>query len=209
MSYILDALRRAEAERQRGQLPGLNAQAVPATALPDARRGAAAWGWPMLVGGIGLAALAAVAVLWSTRVLPPQPVALLPAAAPASVPAPLPVPAAAPAAPATAAALPVLVSAPPAVVPARAASAGQAGPAAPAAPRPVPLAELTPEQRRELPALAIGGSIWSDSAANRFVIVNDQLAREGEALAAGVTLEHIGPKALVLRWRGLRIEMPL
>ncbi len=34
MSYILDALRRAEAERQRGQVPGLDAQ--PSGALPDA-----------------------------------------------------------------------------------------------------------------------------------------------------------------------------
>ncbi|MFO1267813.1 MAG: hypothetical protein U1F67_14180 [Rubrivivax sp.] len=29
MSYILDALRRAESERERGQVPGLHAQPVP------------------------------------------------------------------------------------------------------------------------------------------------------------------------------------
>ena len=37
MSYILDALRRADAERSRGAVPGLHAQSVPADAEPAAR----------------------------------------------------------------------------------------------------------------------------------------------------------------------------
>ncbi len=56
--------------------------------------------------------------------------------------------------------------------------------------------------------MSFGGSIWSDSAANRFVIVNGQVVREGEQAAPGVTLERIGPKAAILRWRDLRIEVP-
>ncbi|HZF79950.1 MAG TPA: general secretion pathway protein GspB [Rubrivivax sp.] len=79
----------------------------------------------------------------------------------------------------------------------------------PAAPAVVPIAQLNAEQRRDLPAMAIGGSIWSDHPANRFVIVNGQVVREGEAAAAGVTLERIAPKAATLRWRDLRIEVPL
>ena len=37
MSYILDALRRADAERERGAVPGLHAQNIPADAEPAAR----------------------------------------------------------------------------------------------------------------------------------------------------------------------------
>ena len=83
-----------------------------------------------------------------------------------------------------------------------------AQPAQPAA-RAVPLAELSPDQRRELSALVIGGSIWSDNAANRFVIVNGQVVREGEAAGPGATLERIGPKSVIVRWRDMRIELPL
>lgn len=71
------------------------------------------------------------------------------------------------------------------------------------------MAQLSAEQRRELPPMVIGGSVWSDNAASRFVIVNGQVIREGETAAPGVTLERIAPKAATLRWRDLRIEMPL
>ena len=56
--------------------------------------------------------------------------------------------------------------------------------------------------------MAIGGAIYSDSPASRFVLVNGQVVREGEAAATGVTLERIGPRSLLLRWRELRIEVP-
>lgn len=36
MSYILDALRRAQAERGRGSVPGLHTPATPAAGLPAA-----------------------------------------------------------------------------------------------------------------------------------------------------------------------------
>ena len=78
-----------------------------------------------------------------------------------------------------------------------------------AVPRLLALAELTPDQRRDLPPLVMGGSIWSESALGRFVIVNGQVVREGEAAAPGVTVESIGPKAVLLRWRDLRFEVPL
>ena len=65
MSYILDALRRAQAERERGQVPGLHAQpglggaqrarsaggaAAPASA--GAQRRLPAWGWGLLGGAV-------------------------------------------------------------------------------------------------------------------------------------------------------------
>ena len=43
MSYILDALRRAQAERGRGSVPDLHTPATPVTGLPVARAGAVSY----------------------------------------------------------------------------------------------------------------------------------------------------------------------
>lgn len=238
MSYILDALRRsqAERERERGQVPGLEARpVVPGAAVVD--RGRSRWG---LVVAAVLLALAAAA-LWAWRstgapasttdapatataptvaVAPAVPAAASgPLASPAGAEAPAAaLPTVAPVAPP--APLPMVVSAPPAQPvdgslpappPAVAAPATAAPPAAsaPAAPAAVLLSALTPEQRRDLPPLVMGGSIWSDNALSRFVIINGQVVREGEVAAPGVTVERIGPKAVWLRWRTLRLEVPI
>jgi len=232
MSYILDALRRADAERDRGQVPGLHAQPAPpaATATP-ARPGALALG----LGGGLILALAAGLAWWSwPRATQPPAVAAPPAAATATPPAAatLPPPAtAAVAPPAVAAApaplpLPRVVSAPPLPVPPLPAATEPAPPATPAAPaaaraptadraaaaasapRTLTLAEMTPEQRRDWPRLAIGGVVHSDHAASRFVVVDGRLVHEGEEAAPGVTVERIGARAAILRWRGLRVELP-
>ncbi len=57
MSYILDALRRADAERTRGAVPGLHAQNVPADGEPAARN------FSPLIWGAGVAGTLLVAVL--------------------------------------------------------------------------------------------------------------------------------------------------
>ena len=57
--------------------------------------------------------------------------------------------------------------------------------------------------------MALGGSIYSDSPSGRFMMINGQVVREGEGAAPGVTVERIGPKSAVLRWREMRIEVPL
>ncbi len=196
MSYILDALRRSQAERERGQVPGLGAAPAPAVdAAESARRGT-----PMLWLGLGLGAGAVVAaVAWWWRPAPaPVVVAATPPPAPAVQPAPAPPP------------LPVVVTAPPAPAPPAPAPA----PAVAAPPAPVParvptLAELSADQRRDLPPMALGGSIWSENAQSRFVIVNGQVVREGEPAAPGVTVERIAPKAVLMRFRDLRFEVPL
>lgn len=212
MSYILDALRRADAERERGAVPGLHTQAMPEPGdddeAPPPRRGLAPWQWL----AIGLTGGLAVAVAWTWHAgepPPPPPAAAplptLPAAAPppgATLPAPPPVaPPVAPAAPA----------APVAIAPMRAAPAPAPAPAASAATarRVNSLAELPPDARAGLPPLAFGGSIYSNTAANRLLIVNGQLMHEGDALAPGVTLEQIRPKAAVLNIRGQRYEIGL
>jgi len=81
MSYILDALRRADAERERGAVPGLHAQNIPADTEPAARDYR-----PLIwaAGGAGALLVAVVVVLvfgpWRS---PPAAVA---AVAPVSVP---------------------------------------------------------------------------------------------------------------------------
>ena len=197
MSYILDALRRADAERQQGQLPGLGStiDTMQPVAAPPLR-----WPWwaaaavVLLSAGVGLAwwwpaNRTAVAAAPSAVVLVPRPVE--PVAAP-----PLPAP------------LPIVVSGPPvaAVMPPVASESGPASASAPAA-RVLPIRELQDAQRRELPPLVVGGSVWSDSAPSRFVILDGQVLREGDALAPGLTLERINRKSAVLRWREMRVEV--
>lgn len=70
MSYILDALKKAESERQLGNVPGVHAQAAPVAG------GKSLVGWLI----VGLLALIALLLVWRTLV-PGTPVA--PAAAPA------------------------------------------------------------------------------------------------------------------------------
>ncbi|WP_374678174.1 general secretion pathway protein GspB [Piscinibacter sp.] len=217
MSYILDALRRADAERERGGVPGLHTQTMAepgdeADIAPRAR-GLKPWHWL----AIGLAGGLAVAIAWSWRgEEPPPPVAVLP---PAPPPPALPAPAA-PAAIAPIAVTEAPPASPVAIAPMRAAPPPPAAAARPAAPAPasaaastIPriasLAELPPELRSGLPALAFGGSIYSGTPANRLLIVNGQLMHEGESLGPGVTLEQIKPKAAVLVIRGQRFEIGL
>ncbi len=111
MSYILEALRRAEVERQRGAVPGLHAQPLQG-ALADSAAGGPndagrRWRWPLAIGLLavllGLAAglgwwlkpapegvrLAVKSALAPMRTDPPtQPAAV---AAPVPVPVPMPV----------------------------------------------------------------------------------------------------------------------
>jgi len=64
-------------------------------------------------------------------------------------------------------------------------------------------------QRAGLPPLAFGGSIYSDTPANRLLIVNGQLLHGGDALGPGARLEQIKPKAAVISIRGQRFEIGL
>ena len=216
MSYILDALRKSQAERERGRVPGLDAQPEPgpraAAAPADARR----TGGLLAVAGVGLALVLGAASWWLRPAPAPVVATVAPATvAPAVVAPPVQAPVQAPVRAPLPAPLPVVVSAPPTVAPTIAPTAAPTPASVPApvlattAPRAVPLAQLAADQRRDLPPLVLGGSIWSESALGRFVIVNGQVVREGETAAPGVVLEQITPRSLLVRWRALRIELPL
>jgi general secretion pathway protein B len=270
MSYILDALRKADAERERGHVPDLKAQQLPPAVVDDE---VAASGLPRWLGAAvagGLLAAGAAWWFWPTEappaaalrppvvmLQPPPAVAPPPAAAPSApvrqsaraaegalasarpkaVPAapPRPAPRAAPIAPAPTRAPAVAETrdappsaddgAPPTVPspavqdpPPRPSAAGPA-PTAPVAavsrpgdPRParIPaLAELPEDLRRQVPAMAVGGSIYSPQPAARMVIVNGQVFQEGAVLGPELLLEQIRPKSAVFTIRGQRFEVPL
>lgn len=78
--------------------------------------------------------------------------------------------------------------------------------AAPAAPV-SRLAELPEDVRREVPTLAFGGSIYSELPAQRMVILNGQVLREGDPITGELAVDEIRPKSAVLRIKGRRFEM--
>ena len=90
MSYILDALRRAQAERGRGAVPGLHTPVLPApgTSPPGPPR-AAIPGWLAVTMAATVAVLAAGAAWWA---LQPPAVPVHQGAGPVPVPGPGPVP---------------------------------------------------------------------------------------------------------------------
>ena len=226
MSYILEALRRAEAQRQRGAVPGLHAQA-PSTALADqalARQAQAHRSW-RLAWIVAAAVLLLVAGVWgwlrpsglASTVGAAQPFAIVPAVgiAPAQAVEPAPAtPLAAPALAASAALLspslrPSSVVAAPSVasalvVPPLAASA----PAPASVPRLPTLAELPEALRRELPALGLGGSVYAEQASQRMVIINGQVFHEGDRVAPELLLQQIRLRSVLLDYRGQRFELP-
>lgn len=207
MSYILDALKRADAERERGLVPGLHSQsaatlpqAAPATRRPALR--------PVLL--IALAALlvaAAAAGWWLTR----QRGAMAPAA-PAPVPAvvaPAPAVQAQTPAPPTPPALPILAPPPPAPPAASVTTAPAAPAVAPAASsaKVRSLNELAPEVRAQLPQVGISGGTYSSNPEHRMLIANGKVVHEGEEIVPGLRLESIAPGKAVLNHQGTRYSV--
>lgn len=226
MSYILDALRKADAQRERDPARGIHAQPVQVSPLePRESHQTRLWLGGAAVIGAGLLAVAAWRLAGPAA--PPvavsvaSPVAHLPAAGVGTSPAPAvimppPAPMAAPALPATevlpaapppAPAPPVAPAATPlreARKPAPALAASSPALAAAAPDRLLSVNELPADVQRDLPKLAISGGVYSDNAAQRMLIVNGQVVGEGAEPAPGVVLEQIRARTAVLRYRGYR-----
>ena len=217
MSYILDALRRADSERDRGAVPGVHARQVPLAGGDGDAPGARlpGWLWPvaalvvLVIGALvwmllGRDSMRAVAVI--SPVLAPAP-APLPAsviALPALLPPALPVPALRPVVvPAVKPPARTLPAAPAPVARAEAAR-DPAAKASAAEPRTYTVAELPDEVRRDLPTLAIGGAMYSENPANRMLIINGQTFHERDRLAPGLVLVQIKLKTAVLEFKGYR-----
>ena len=66
------------------------------------------------------------------------------------------------------------------------------------------LSELPEDVRSSVPVLTVGGAMYSQTPANRMLIINGQVFREGDVLAPGLVLEQIKLKSAVLKVKGLR-----
>lgn len=224
MSYILDALRRADSERERGRVPGLHAQPGGSAAddddMPDGR-GGMRWGFVASLLGLALIVVFAWMAFGRDKPIevivsaPPPLVQPVPVPAPAAlvVPAPVQEPvaavtASAPASPTTTPAertasvtdKPQRKPAPAKREPVRAAPP-------PDEPKAMPMSELPDDVRRELPALSISGASYSASRASRMLIVNGQLYHEGDLIAPNLHLEQIRLKSAVLRYKNYRYSV--
>ncbi|MGK2899453.1 MAG: general secretion pathway protein GspB [Burkholderiaceae bacterium] len=212
MSYILDALRKADAERERGNVPGIHAQPMIGGSAPTATPGTRMpWPW---IGAAALAVLLVLAAGWlltrgETREVAgsrPAPVA----AAPVMSPPPMAAPAAAPAR-VKEEPLPVIRQTLPPAAPTPAAKAVAKPPPAASsvggAARIPALVELPEEIRRQLPKVGIGASSYSKKAADRILVVNGQVLHEGDQITPDLVLQQIKLRAAVLAFKGLRYEI--
>ncbi|GIL06043.1 hypothetical protein FBR04_16715 [Betaproteobacteria bacterium PRO7] len=210
MSLILDALRKADAERERGAVPGLHAQPAPPLSVePPAPAQSRPVLWIVIGAAVGLAS--AFSVYFAGREPQPVPGAATAVAEPpaatvtepiaphATPPAPVAAPAPWPAKDSRSAARPV--------APADARAGSKTEAAAGAAPPPIAREQLPADLRAELPPLAVGGSMYSTTPANRTLIIDGRLYREGDQVAAGLTLEEIGLRSAVLGYKGHRFEI--
>ncbi len=235
MSYILDALKRADAERERGAVPGLHARQVTTSDNQPAAGKRSHLGLA-IAAPLTLGFLAVGLWLWqkpegATRLASVQPNATITAA---SAPLVAPVSAAAPAGPAASApelapavaVLPTVAASSPAVsaivtsaaistpaqkpLPSAKVAAGRTTPTATAtAPPAAPplLSELSENFRRALPPLTVSGAVYSDNPGQRLLLVNGQVVTQGGPAAAEVTLEEIGARSSVFSYRGTRFRL--
>jgi general secretion pathway protein B len=232
MSFILDALRKSDAERQRGVAPTL---ADVRYAAGRSRRNV----WIPLLVLVLVANIGFMAWQWNAGRKPPP-------AAPVETASP-PVPAAVPAVPTASA--PATV---PTAVPEVRALARETTPAVPLlppeveadlpavdrdqptpavaapviAPPPPPAATEPPRPSRivadpalpsldqllgagvlDLPALNLDLLVYNDVPAVRFVVINGRKYREGAQLSEGPTVESITPEGVILASRGQRFML--
>jgi general secretion pathway protein B len=216
MSYILEALKKAQAERQLGSTPTIHALPIHPTTAGAESRSRKSFVW--LIGVACITGVFAVGVAGWFR---PAPAPEAPAPAPqvVQVPAPVqtfqpPVPMPVPS-PAPVAAVRVPPPAPVAVAPK---PAPPPAPVLAAQPEPAPAPapeEVLPTQRelpdalqRELPPVTFGGYIYSSNPADRLLLIDKVLRREGEDVAPGLRLEKLLPKAAVMNFRGTRYRVP-
>ena len=200
MSYILEALKKAQAERQLGSAPTLTAVAVgavPANATAARRR-------PAWIALSAVALAVALAVLAWRLQSPAAPVAVV-------------------AAPVRTAPVAIAVTPPPAVVPPLAVVPPSAPVPKPVAAKPAPapvqasapeeeklplLRELPEPIQRSVPPLAFGGYMYSKNPADRLLLIDKALRHEGEEVAPGLVLEKLLPKAAVMNYKGYRYRVP-
>ena len=230
MSYILDALDKAERERKRGQVPALQTSEWPAAV--GAPR--SPWLWVAVFAVIFNALLAGLLIYSSTRETnetnaAPAPLAVVETPPVVSAPAPAQPPldppihrAIPPVAPPTvllmtdqelqAQARQLEIESTPSADPA------PTEPEAESKPEPAPvvatraaetpleriplLLEMSQQLQQSLPPFRVDVHVHASTAAKRFVMINLRRYREGDEVAPELLLERITKEGMVLKFRG-------
>ena len=211
MSYILDALRKADQQRQRGAAPTL--LTAQTTAAPPGKPTLSLNTWlavALVVAGIVIGWLRP----WQTepRVPATEPVPAQPSApdaasatrsagtvtgqatAPARIDAP-PIPPAA------------VTIAPPETAPAMTEKPAGAGPGDAVPENKVPgMSELPPSIRQEISSLTISFHFYATNPAERRIMINNELLRQGEVLQPGLGVEQITRDGVILSYKGYRFR---
>jgi general secretion pathway protein B len=208
MSFILDALKKAESERSRSAGPVLMDVRVVAQ-----RQRLPAWAW--VIGCVLLANLlvlgwlllrknepagAVAAATSQAPIAQTAPPSALPAAPPATAPGVILQPMTAE--PVLPAPEPALLAEPPVIRQQRPSPAATLQ----ASPRidNLPTAQDLIAQGVSLPAMQLLLLAYDDLPANRYVLLNARRLREGDELADGIRVESIVPTGVVLDARGRR-----
>ena len=237
MSYILEALRKAERERTLGKVPNLGSTHITPSLSPRRR-----WPWLLalvaLVNGIALAAFYfsslqdRAALSWQTLNARHSPI---PPPTPTTYPSAAIEPASRVVDRTTSSAVGMLdfdtssettvaqeefvylESAETARIPDRrldtAHSSQSASPVETAAEQeswpPPALRSLPMVFRSSLPPINVDVHVYSDDPDKRFVLINSRHYREGDQLVEGPLLETIGPQGTVLHFQGQRFTIPV
>jgi general secretion pathway protein B len=234
MSYILEALKKSDQQRQQGATPTLTSIQIPVEeAGPRIFPWLVALAATVFIAGILIgwlqpwksepSASAAASVTPSVAARPAQ------APDPIQAQAPKPAPAFPPAQPQAvvqaqqqpvklippavtrADAAPTVVRSPVVVTSAAVATrepaaAVPARPAVAAEQNVIAKAELPPTILQELPPMAISLHAYSTKPANRLVGINEKLLQEGDALVPGLVLEEVTRKDMIFSYKGYRFR---
>ncbi len=213
MSFILDALKKSEADRQ--QQSSGEFSSVPTAARPE---GPPRWIW--VLGGLLIVNVVVLGTL-VTRSGDDRGAAATPAAAPAATQAAAgtvaergfaerlreapPQPRSAESGERTVAASSDALPAETSPAPRPAAAARSAPIASEALPT---LTEVRLNDGVQLPDMNLDIHVYAESSADRFVFINMRKLGEGELLDSGARLDEITPDGVVMSYRGARFVLP-
>ena len=207
MSFILDALKKAESERGRATGPVL----VDVRIAPPRRR-LPAWAW--VLGAVLLANLAVLAWLMLRVPLTPDVAATeSPQAKSAATTGAAPVPAGLPAASPPTATLPPSPLPPPTLPATTAATSPSLPSTRPATTPPADLSTLPTLRELQatgiaLPPLLLNLHVYDPSPSLRYVMMNGLRLAEGDFTPDGIKVEAIVERGVVLEARGQRFLLP-
>jgi general secretion pathway protein B len=204
MSFILDALKKSEAERQRKSTPGF-------ADIPDARKSSGAPRWLWALAGLLAINLTVLVVILMRPASSPEPDASTPLSLETADGAPQP-------------AFSELVAAAKEnqrnaedVEPASPVAA-MTGPSDEPPPEPEPVAtdvgslstfnQLRASGTLQLPDLHLDLHVYGDRPADRFVVINMSRYKEGATLAEGPRVKEILPAGIVLEHGGTAFFLP-